>query len=76
MNKPMRTEGITLYQARWDEPQGRPYSGFAIVQNPSDQWPKYALYIAALGLSIHFLSKLGRFLVKSPKPKSHVEDPA
>ena len=67
MNKPMRHEGITLYQASWAPPApgGRPSSGFAIVQNPSDQWPKWSLYIASFGLMLHFGMKLFRFLSSS-----------
>ena len=73
MNKPMRHEGITLYQASWAPPApgGRPSSGFAIVQNPSDQWPKWSLYIASFGLMLHFGMKLFRFLSSSlPSKKS------
>lgn len=72
MNKPMRHGGITLYQASWAPPMqgGRPSSGFAIVENPSDQWPKYALYVATLGLVLHFGLKLGRFLNASRPNKS------
>ena len=73
MNKPMRHEGITLYQATWAPPPkgGRPSSGFAIVQNPSDQWPKWSLYIASFGLMLHFGIKLFRFLSSSlPSKKS------
>jgi len=73
MNKPMRHEGITLYQASWAPPApgGRPSSGFAIVQNPSDQWPKWSLYIASFGLLLHFGMKLFRFLSSSlPSKKS------
>ena len=72
MNKPMRHEGVTLYQASWAPPApgGRPSSGFAIVQNPSDQWPKWSLYIASFGLMLHFGIKLTRFLGSSiPKKK-------
>jgi hypothetical protein len=75
MNKPMRHEGVTLYQASWAPPApgGRPSSGFAIVQNPSDQWPKWSLYIASFGLMLHFGMKLTRFLGSSipKKKKSH-----
>lgn len=72
MNKPMRHDGITLYQASWAPPMpgGRPSSGFAIVENPSDQWPKWALYIATFGLLVHFGQKLVRFLVRSVTPKT------
>ena len=72
MNKPMRHGGITLYQASWAPPMpgGRPNSGFAIVENPSDQWPKWALYVATFGLLVHFGQSLIRFLMKSVTPKT------
>ena len=73
LHKPMRHEGITLYQASWAPPApgGRPSSGFAIVQNPSDQWPKWSLYIASFGRMLHFGMKLFRFLSSSlPSKKS------
>ena len=61
MNNPMRHGGYTLFQAQWSDAGTKPYSGFAIVSNPSDQWPKYALYLATLGLLGHFTYMLVRF---------------
>lgn len=69
MNKPMRHEGFTLFQARWDKPQNRAFSGFAIVSNPSDQWPKYSLYVVTFGLLVHFCLMLGRYLSNAIAPK-------
>lgn len=69
MNEPMRYGGYTLYQARWSGETERPQSGFAIVKNPSDQWPKYSLYVAMLGLFIHFGVKLGGFVSLSARRK-------
>lgn len=55
MNKPMRHAGYTVYQAQWVEPiDGYKFSGFAVVNNPVDEWPKYCLYISGLGLVVHF----------------------
>ncbi len=66
MNKPMRHEGITFFQASWGPPDGAPdrelYSVFEVVHNPADQWPKYSLYVTSLGLLIHFIMKLSLFL--------------
>lgn len=66
MNKPMRHEGITFFQASWGPPEGAPdrelYSVFEVVHNPADQWPKYSLYVTSLGLLIHFIMKLSLFL--------------
>ncbi len=42
--------------------QARPWSGLTVVQNPSDQWPKWSCYIIALGLTIHFALKLNRYV--------------
>lgn len=62
MNEPMRYGGYTLYQARWSGETEVPQSGFAIVKNPSDQWPKWSLYASILGLTIHFVMKLFGFI--------------
>ncbi len=71
MNKPMRHGGFTLYQARWDRPKDRAFSGFAIVSNPSDQWPKYSLYVVAFGLLVRFGTMLTRYILNAfPKKKS------
>ncbi len=67
MNEPMRYDGYTLYQARWSGEMERAQSGFAIVKNPSDQWPKWSLYVSMLGLFIHFGMKLGGFISQSSR---------
>jgi len=64
MNEPLRHEGFTLYQARWMGDTPRPQSGFAVVQNPADQWPKYCLYLSIVGLTAHFGLQLSNFLLK------------
>ena len=69
MNEPMRHGGYTLYQARWDKPQGRAFSGFAIVSNPSDQWPKYSLFVVSFGLFVHFMQMLIRYSERALKSK-------
>ena len=69
MNEPMRYDGYTLYQARWSGEQDRAQSGFAIVKNPSDQWPKYSIYMSILGLTIHFGVKLFSFIGQSSRKR-------
>jgi len=64
MNEPLRHGGYTLYQAKWIGDTERPQSGFAVVNNPADQWPKYCLYLATLGLTAHFGMQLTQFLLK------------
>jgi len=63
MNEPLRHDGYTLYQARWMGNTTRPQSGFAVVNNPADQWPKYCLYLSILGLTAHFGFQLYNFIL-------------
>lgn len=74
MNKPMRREGWTFFQAKWgpqeeEDPESY-YSVLEVVRNPADQWPLYSLLIAMLGLFWQFGSKLFRFIIKPRKPAS------
>jgi len=68
MNEPMRTRDFVVYQSGWGPPGAGPgdqlYSTFAIAKNPSDHWPEYACYIIAIGLLIHFMSKLSKYIGK------------
>jgi hypothetical protein len=42
---------------------------FTVASNPSDQWPLWSCVAVAVGLIIHFLMHLIRFLSRSMKPK-------
>jgi hypothetical protein len=64
MNEPIRHEGYVLFQTGWG-PQSSPlrhdlYSEFTVVENPSDQWPKWACYMIGIGLLFHFGMRLKR----------------
>lgn len=66
MNEPMRTQGLTFYQASYG-PQGETdpaklFSVFEVVKNPSDQWPKIAIWIVTFGLAVQFLLKLVMYI--------------
>jgi hypothetical protein len=73
MNEPARHGGYTLYQSGFTPalPGETASSTFAVVNNPADKWPEYALYASALGLTFHFLFMLVRFAWKghSAKPE-------
>jgi hypothetical protein len=66
MNKPLRYQGYTLFQASWGPqnagPNDRLFSTFAVVQNPADQWPLYGCIIITAGLLIHFCYRLALYL--------------
>lgn len=66
MNEPLRHEGYTFFQASWGPENARPgeplFSTFAVVNNPADQWPKYACYIIGIGMLIHFAQKLAGYI--------------
>lgn len=69
MNSPLRHDGLVLFQSGWG-PQdtegsgGRYYSVFAVVRNPSDQWPLISCLVITLGLLVHFGMKLGRYVAR------------
>ena len=62
MNEPMRTHGLTFYQASYSQigrgPQARMASVFEVVSNPADQWPRYSTFVLAFGLLVHFSIRL------------------
>lgn len=64
MNEPLRREGLVAFQSSYGPEDARPgermYSVFAIVRNPSDQWPLYACIVIAIGMLMHFGRKLFR----------------
>ncbi len=74
MNQPMRRDGFTYFQAQWgpqgSDGTGKLFSVFEIVKNPADQWPKYALYVSGVGLSIHFALMLGAFIMNQFKRRN------
>lgn len=65
MNNPLRRDGYVVYQTSWGpQPMGGPpwYSVFEVSYNPSDMWPMLACIVIAIGLLVHFVMKLVRFL--------------
>lgn len=77
MNEPMRYGGLTFYQHTMVNSAPRDggeatISGFEVVRNPSDQWPKWSIFVAGFGLCLHFIMKLWTFLSRGTArtPKS------
>lgn len=74
MNHPLRHEGYTFFQTSWGPSNALPgdplYTVLEVVRNPSDQWPLYSCIIIGIGLSIHFLQKLVRYLQLESKRRS------
>lgn len=66
MNAPYRDRGLVIFQSSWgpqDAPPGTPlFSGFAVVENPSDQWPLISCIVIAIGMAIAFGQKLTRYV--------------
>lgn len=76
MNTPLRKDGYVAYQTNWGPQQpgsdgrlkGPPwYSVFEVAANPSDQWPMWSCWIIGLGLFVHMIMKLSRFLKSSTR---------
>ncbi|MEZ5963287.1 MAG: cytochrome c biogenesis protein ResB [Planctomycetota bacterium] len=68
MNKPLRDQGYIIFQSSFG-PSGpgtfsRYFSQFSVVRNPSDQWPLWSCIVIAVGLLIHFLMMLKRYIVR------------
>ncbi|MBI5093671.1 MAG: cytochrome c biogenesis protein ResB [Candidatus Hydrogenedentes bacterium] len=74
MNEPLRHEGYTLFQSSFGpsnaSPGERMYSVFAVVRNPSDQWPLYSCIIITVGLVVHFTQKLLKYLRAESKRRA------
>jgi hypothetical protein len=76
MNKPMRYEGLTFFQANYGPQDAKPgdemFSVFEVVRNPADKWPEYGLYVVAFGMLVTFLTKLfGHIGSVTRKAKNH-----
>jgi hypothetical protein len=68
MNEPLREGGLVLFQSSWGpqtaDSDGPFFSVFSVVNNPSDKWPEYSLWVITLGLVFAFGRTLLRFLRK------------
>jgi len=72
MNEPLRSRGYALFQQSFDMQQDeggkvRERSTIQVVQNPSDHWPLVSCITAGIGLLIHMVWQLVRFLRKQSK---------
>lgn len=71
MNEPLRDSGYVLFQASFSMDQtgqsDLKQSVFAVAQNPSDHWPLWSCVAAAIGLLIHFVAMLARFMKRGSK---------
>ncbi len=65
MNQPLRYKDLTFYQTSWNDAGPKVESGFTVKTNPSDQWPKYAIYTCGVALFVHFIVKLFGFVSTS-----------
>jgi len=72
MNEPMRYEGLTFFQANYDQSGKTMASVFEVVRNPADKWPEYSLYVVAFGMLVTFLTKFGGFVAASTRKNRHV----
>lgn len=76
MNHPLRREGHVFFQTNWGPQPGSSlrgppwYSVFEVASNPSDYWPEAASYVILVGLLLHFLAKLYRYLRSSNRTAS------
>jgi hypothetical protein len=66
MNEPLRDGGLVLFQSSWGPSTAGPgdplFSTFSVVRNPADHYPAWSCFIIAIGLVLHFLRKLVRYV--------------
>ena len=69
MNDPLRRAGYALFQSGFDpgaESRGsKPSTTLQVVSNPSDHWPLISTITAGIGLGIHMVWQLLRYLRKA-----------
>ena len=71
MNKPLRFNGFTIYQASYEfDATGAEYSTLAVVQNRGRLVPYVATSIIGMGLIVHFVQTL----VRPGRRRSSAED--
>jgi len=76
MNKPLRHQGYTLFQASYNDkwtparPRSEMFSVFAVVNNPSDQWPVWATIMVAVGMTLHFCIKLAQAITRTSRQRT------
>ncbi len=79
MNKPLRIGQETLYQEHMGNDTNGATSGLQVVRNPAWTVPYIACATGAVGLLLHFLLSLAKFLkrgaAQTPKVKSDAHEP-
>jgi hypothetical protein len=76
MNEPLRSKGFAFFQQSFDMQQDSTgamitRSQFQVAKNPSDHWPLIACIAAGIGLLIHIIWSLARYLSRSAaKPRA------
>lgn len=74
MNEPLRDGGLVLFQSSYgpDTPghEGPFFSVFSVVDNPSDKWPEYSLWVITAGLCIAFGRTLWHYIRKQTKRRA------
>ena len=73
MNEPLRLYGVAVFQSSYEKHQTANNilytSVFSTVVNPSDQWPLYACIILSIGLLLHFIPMLIKYVKKGEADK-------
>ena len=80
MNEPLRQDGMVLFQTNWGPqspgPHPRMYSVLTVVDNPSDKWPEYSMWVITFGMLLAFGRKLRAFLRRQAKQRAALESAA
>ena len=63
MNRPLRSGNLVLFQSGLNDTPRGTNSIFTVVENVSDKWPEYSLWVVTMGMALAF----GRMLVQHVK---------
>jgi hypothetical protein len=70
MNEPLRSGNLVLFQSSFGSQAGGTYSVFSVVDNVSDKWPEYSLWVVTLGMLLTFVRSLLKTIDKQSKARA------
>jgi len=61
---------LVLFQSSFGSQAGGTYSVFSVVDNVSDKWPEYSLWVVTLGMLLTFVRSLLKTIDKQSKARA------
>ena len=74
MNEPLRSENLVLFQSSFGTQASGTYSVFSVVDNVSDQWPLYSLWVVTAGMLLTFVQRLVKVIISPSRRRTSVKE--